>query len=264
MEIVLVVFNVPDLTGLALLFAAALLAGFIDSIAGGGGLITLPALLACGLPPFQALGTNKLQGCFGSGTALVRYAWGGLIPRRDSLPMVGFTMLGAIIGTLIVTVIPSKGLAWLVPSLLAAVFFFLLGHKSWGEAPQPARWPQLRFFAFFGVILGFYDGFLGPGTGTFWTLAFTSLLGRDLRMATAETKVTNFTSNVVSLILFGLLSWVNWFLGLAMGLFQTIGAWIGSKLVIKKSLGLIRKFVFLVVFCTLVKVLWDLFIPISH
>ncbi len=249
-----------DLLTLAALAVAAFAAGLIDAIAGGGGLITVPALLAAGLPPLQALGTNKLQSSFGSGMALYRYARVGLLPINSSheVPLaVLFTACGAVAGTLTVGFLPAGWLKWLIPLALAAVLTFVFLQPKWGQTPSVARWKVVPFFAVFGLTLGFYDGFLGPGTGTFWTLALIGLLGRDLAVATAQTKVSNFTSNVVALTIFALQGHVLWMVGLVMGLSQAAGAWLGSHLALKRGVKFIRVVFLLVVSATLVKLLWS-------
>jgi len=249
-------FFVTDPWILAVLALAAFAAGLMDAIAGGGGIITVPALLAAGLPPAQALATNKLQSPFGSGVALARYARAGLVPRDEVVPGVAFTALGAVAGTLTVRFLPGSWLTWIIPILLAGILVYLLFKPRWGQEARPARWPLLPFYVVFGLGLGFYDGFLGPGTGTFWTVALAGLLGHGLAVATAQTKVANFTSNVVSLGVFIALGQVVWGLGLLMGVFQALGARIGSHLALVRGAGFIR-WVFLgVAAATLVKVLW--------
>ncbi len=246
----------PDPLTAVLLFLSAVAAGLMDSIAGGGGLITVPVLLALGLPPGQALATNKLQGCFGSGTALVRYAREGLVKRDEVLPAVVFTAIGAVAGAVTVRFLPTAWLTWLIPALLAGIFVFLLFRPQWGREAKPARWARTPFYAVFGLGLGFYDGFLGPGTGTFWTIALAGLLGHGLITATAQTKVANFTSNLVSLIVFAVLGQVLWLLGLIMGVGQAIGARVGTRLAVTRGAGFIRVVFLIVVAATLAKVLW--------
>ena len=245
-----------DPFSLAFLAVAAFFAGLMDSIAGGGGIITVPALLATGIPPLSALATNKLQACFGSGTALLRYARAGLVPRDEVGWATGFTAVGAVAGALTVRVLPTNWLGWLVPILLVGIFLFLLFKPEWGKQTRESRWPTQGFYVVFGLVLGFYDGFLGPGTGTFWTVALTSLLGNSLVRATAQTKVVNFTSNLVSLIVFIVLGQVLWLLGLLMGLFQALGARVGSGLALKRGAGFIRGIFLAVVALTLAKLLW--------
>lgn len=249
-------FVLTDPFSLVFLVLAAFAAGLMDSIAGGGGLITVPALLASGLPPAQALATNKLQASFGSGTALVRYAQAGQVSKDDALAAVGFTAVGAAFGTVTVQFLPTAWLTWLIPALLVGIFVYLVLRPQWGADAKPARWPKAAFYAVFGVALGFYDGFLGPGTGTFWTVAFTALLGYGLVQATAQTKVVNFTSNVVSLAVFAVLGQVLWSLGLLMGAFQALGARVGTRLALAKGARFIRVLFLVVVAATLAKLLW--------
>ena len=252
-------FVLTDPATLAFLAAAAFAAGFMDSLAGGGGLITVPVLLATGLPPAQALATNKLQASFGSGTALLRYARAGLVPPNEVAPAIAFTAVGAGIGTMTVRFLPTAWLTWLIPVLLAGIFLYLVFRPHWGREAKAARWTRLPFYAVFGLALGFYDGFLGPGTGTFWTVALTGLLGHSLVQATAQTKVANFTSNIVSLAFFALLGQVLWALGLLMGAFQFLGAQVGTRLALTRGTGFIRGIFLVVVAGTLIKLFWTAF-----
>lgn len=249
-------FFVQDPLTLVLLVLASFAAGLMDSIAGGGGLITVPALLAAGLPPAQALATNKLQAPFGSGMALHRYARAGLVPPDDRWPSVLFTAAGAVLGAVTVRFLPSAWLSWLIPGVLAVIFVYLLFQPQWGRDARPARWKTLPFYAVFGLALGFYDGFLGPGTGTFWVVALASLLGYGLQTATAQTKLVNFTSNLVSLAVFIVLGQVVWALGLLMGAGQMIGARVGSSLALSRGAGFIRGVFLVVAAATLAKLLW--------
>jgi uncharacterized membrane protein YfcA len=252
-------FVVTDPYTLSLLVVGAFAAGVMDAIAGGGGLITVPLLLATGLAPATALATNKLQASFGSGTALLRYAQAGIVPRSEVRPAVLWTALGALGGTLAVRALPVAWLTWLIPVLLSGIFLFLVLRPQWGREEKPALWLPGPFYTVFGLSLGFYDGFLGPGTGTFWTIALTGLLGHGLTRATAQTKVANFTSNLVSLLVFASLGQVLWALGLLMGFFQTLGARWGSHLALAKGTRFIRLVFLVVVAGTLANVLWTAF-----
>jgi uncharacterized membrane protein YfcA len=230
----------PSLLSYALLVPAAAVAGFVDSIAGGGGIITLPALLAAGLPPHLALGTNKLQSSFGSLTAMLRYRSAGLIRLRSLLPGIAATALGAALGALAVGALDATVLKVLIPLLLLVIVIFLALKPRFGMEEGSRRLPWLPFWIAGGLALGFYDGFFGPGTGTFWAIALVALAGLDMRGATAHTKVANFTSNIVSLVVFALAGTVILPLGLAMGAAQALGAWIGSHMVLKRGAGLVR------------------------
>jgi uncharacterized membrane protein YfcA len=239
-----------------LLAAAGFLAGFVDSIAGGGGIITIPALLAAGLPPHLALGTNKLQSTFGSLTATLHYRSSGLVRLRETLPGIAFTAVGAAIGTTAIQRLSPTLLERALPALLVAVFVYLLFSPRVGDSSRQARLSRLAFYGLFGLGIGFYDGFFGPGTGSFWALAFVALLGLDLRRATAHTKVMNFTSNAVSLAVFAIGGKVVLLPGLAMGAGEVLGAYCGSRLVIRRGVRFVRVFFLVVVAATLARVLW--------
>ncbi|MBM4118372.1 hypothetical protein FJ251_11660 [bacterium] len=240
----------------AFLVAAGFLAGFVDSIAGGGGIITIPALLAAGLPAPLALGTNKLQSSFGSLTATLSYRSSGLVRLRHTLPGIAFTAVGAALGTAAIQRLAPDLLERALPLVLVAVFIYLLVSPRVGEGAARPRLPRLAFYALCGLGIGFYDGFIGPGTGSFWALAFVALLGLDLRRATAHTKVMNFTSNIVSLAVFALGGKVLLLPGLAMGAGEVLGASLGSRLVIARGVRFVRLFFLAVVAATLARVLW--------
>lgn len=242
---------------LCLLFAAALFGGFVDSIAGGGGIITLPALLAAGLPPHVALGTNKLQSSFGSFTAAMRYRGGGMFRFRDLALGIACTAIGAAAGTVTIQILSADSLSRLIPVLLAAIFIYMLANRRIGVHARPHRMPAPVFYLLFGLLIGFYDGFLGPGTGSFWTIAFVIWMGFDLRSATGHTKALNFTSNLVSLVTFVIAGQVVILAGLVMGVGQVAGAWLGSHLVLHRGTGLVRGVFLCVVAATIAKLLWD-------
>ena len=223
-----------------LLVGVASLAGMIDAIAGGGGLLALPAILWAGLPPVQALATNKLQGSFGTFTASYNFIRRGEIDlRRLRIPIV-MTFIGSVSGTLAVQRLGSDLLNHIVPALLIAFALYFLFSPRIGDQDAHHRISHGLFGLLIGFSLGFYDGFFGPGTGSFFAAAFVLLLGYNLRRATAGTKVLNFTSNIASLIFFALAGQVVWQVGLPMGLAQMAGAWIGSHLVIRHGTRLIR------------------------
>jgi uncharacterized protein len=228
------------------LFAASFVAGFVDSIAGGGGLITVPALLAAGLSPTQALGTNKLQASFGSGSAAWHFKKAGLIAWREVRLGMAVSFLSAMLGAWAVQQISPEFLRRLIPTLLMGLAVFILVRPRFGLERRGARMGGRHFAVVFGLGLGFYDGFFGPGTGSFWALACVALLGLDLTRATAYTKAMNFASNLGALLVFLAGGQVVVFLGLVMGLGQWAGAWAGSHLVIHRGARLIRP-VFVVV-----------------
>lgn len=225
---------------LALLVAVAALAGFIDAIAGGGGLLALPALLWAGLPPVQALATNKLQGSFGTFAASWNFVRRGEIALKPLRIPILMTFIGSASGTLAVQQLGSDLLGQLVPLLLIGFALYFLFSPRIGDSDAQQRIGHGLFGLGIGFGVGFYDGFFGPGTGSFFAIAFVLLLGYNLRRATAGTKVLNFTSNIASLIFFALAGQVVWQVGLAMGAAQMAGAWLGSQMVIRHGTRLIR------------------------
>jgi uncharacterized protein len=240
-----------------LFFFTGLSAGFVDSIAGGGGLIAVPVLLAAGVPPHLALGTNKLQSSFGSSTAAFNYGRLGLINFSEIYLPVIFTAIGASIGTTVIKMLSAEVLIKVVPILLATVFLYSIISPKIGEEECNAKIEKNLFFVIAGLALGFYDGFIGPGTGSFWTISMVVFLGFQLKKATALTKVVNFTSNIVALGLFIAGGYVLFGVGLIMGAGQIIGALIGSKLVVVRNVGFVRNFFVTVVGLTLAKIIWD-------
>lgn len=242
---------------LGILFAAAVLGGFVDSIAGGGGIITVPALLAVGLPPHLALGTNKLQASFGSLTATLNYRRGNMLRFRELTLGILFTALGAVTGTMTVQVISADYLKHIIPALLVIIFVYMLCNPKLGESHKPHRMTPWLFYLVFGCLIGFYDGFFGPGTGSFWTIAFAVWLGFDLKKATAHTKALNFTSNIVALATFLIGGHVLVFVGIMMGVGQIFGAYLGSHLVLNRGTRFVRVFFLCVVAITIAKLLWS-------
>jgi uncharacterized protein len=251
---------VPELSAfvIALLGLAGFAAGFVDSIAGGGGMISVPALLAVGLPPHLALGTNKLQSSFGSLTAALRYRHHGLVSFRKMWFGILATASGAFLGTTLIQQLDPSFLRTLIPALLVVIFLYTLFHPSLGDEDRRQRLKSWLFFLPAGLAMGFYDGFFGPGTGNIWTLLLILLLGLNLKKATAHTKVLNFTSNVVALGTFIAGGSVLWLPGLVMGAGQMSGAWIGSHLVMVKHVSFVRTFFLTIVGLTILKLLLDL------
>ena len=241
---------------LALLFATGLVAGFVDSIAGGGGLISLPVLLSFGLDPKHALGTSKLQSTFGAGSAAWHYAQAGTVNLNDCKRGFAITFIAAIFGTLAVQQLDPSFLARMIPVLLALVALYLLLKPQLGAEDIHPRMKRAWFDVMFGLSIGFYDGFFGPGTGTFWAMAFMLGVGFNLTKATGYTKVMNFASNISSLIFFVLAGQVVFSAGLAMGLGQWLGARIGSRMVIQRGTKFIRPVFLTVVLAITAKLLY--------
>lgn len=244
-----------DFFTLFLLFIAGIFAGFIDSIAGGGGIITLPALLAVGIPPHQALATNKLQSSFGSFTSALNYSRLGLMNPKELFTGIFATFTGAALGSISVQFFPADKLESMIVVMLIVIFIYTLLTPKLGLKPKPHKIPHTLFYILFGILIGFYDGFFGPGTGSFWTISLVLLLGLDLKSATAQTKLFNFVSNIVSLSVFIYAGLVIWSVGVAMGVGQIIGAFLGSNMVNKREIKFIRIFFLIVVALTIIKLI---------
>jgi uncharacterized membrane protein YfcA len=244
---------------LSLLLLVGASAGWMDSIAGGGGLITLPVLLNLGLPPADAVGTNKLQAVFGSGSATWHYGRAGLINWRELTAGILFTAVGAFAGALAVQQMRPDFLRTIIPFLLIAIAVYFLFRPQLGDADSHQRLPSGRFHLVFGLALGFYDGFFGPGTGSFWAMAYVLVLGFNLTRATAHTKAMNFTSNAASLAMFVFGGRAHVLAGLTMGLGQLVGARIGAKMVIRRGTRFLRPIFVAVVIAISARLLWQNF-----
>lgn len=222
------------------LFVVAVLAGFVDSIAGGGGLLTVPALLAAGLPPATALATNKAQSTAGALTAAATYTRGGAVRPRELLPPIITVLLGAATGTLVLTRIDAARLEEVLPWLLLLVAGYVAAKPRLGAVPTAARMRPRAYTLTVAPLIGAYDGFLGPGTGSFFAVSLVGLRGHDLTRATATTKVLNLTSNLTALVVFAIAGAPAWALGAVMAVGQTIGARLGARSVLRRGAGLVR------------------------
>ena len=224
---------------IALLIFAALCAGFVDAIAGGGGLISVPALLAAGVDPVGALATNKLQSSFGSGMATYTYWRHGLIDFSHLRAPLVAALFGAACGAWLLTLADPRWLMVVLPFLLAAIAVYFLLAPPMGEIDSHARMTPMAFSVVaFG--LGAYDGFFGPGVGSFLALSLMSLMGMGLTKATGHAKALNLMSNLVGLAVFSTGGHVLWGLGAGMACGQFVGARLGSKAAMRFGARLIR------------------------
>ncbi|TBR44869.1 hypothetical protein CBF23_002215 [Marinomonas agarivorans] len=235
-----------SLATIILLVFVAFVAGIIDAIAGGGGLITVPVLLLSGMEPAQALATNKLQGCAGTLSASYHFIKRKVVNLKALLPAIITTAVGSAVGTLLVSYLDRSLLFKIIPVILIAVaLFFLFIHRIQPYISSKVQLGQLGFALLIGTSVGFYDGLIGPGTGSFFTTAYLCLTGATLINATANTKILNATSNVASLFIFSFTGHVLWGIGLAMAVGQWLGAQLGARLVVSKGNVLIRPLVIL-------------------
>lgn len=223
-----------------LLILAAFLAGFVDSIAGGGGLISVPALLLAGASPIEALATNKLQGTFGAATATVTYARAGHVDLRGQLGMAVISAIGGGLGALVAHLIPVGVLRVVMPVVLVAVALFFALKPGLSDADRVERIRPGVFAVTAVPLISAYDGFFGPGTGSFFMLAFVMLAGYGVLKATAHTKLLNFASNIGSLAVFIPSGAMWWAVGLCMAAAQVLGAAIGARLAMRVGARLIK------------------------
>ena len=242
---------------IALLIAVAFIAGFIDALAGGGGLLTIPALLTAGLPPHLVLGTNKLCATFGSATASFTFYRRGLFEPGLWKNALLSTAVGALLGALVAHWMPSTWLNQMLPVIVFTCGLYLL----FGRVPDPAamptgpigqhrQWPQ-------GLSLGFYDGVAGPGTGAFWTVSTLLLYPLDLLRASGVARSMNFVSNAMALTVFISTGQVLWLLGLSMGLALMLGAYMGAHSAIRGGAKFIRPVFLTVVLALTARLVWQ-------
>ncbi|AQP50952.1 TSUP family transporter [Tessaracoccus flavescens] len=242
----------PDGVGLetiALLVLAAFAAGWIDAVVGGGGLIQLPALLLVPqLAPVQALATNKLASIAGTATSSLTYYRRVKPDLRTALPMAGLALAGSFGGAAVATVLPTEVFKPIIVVALAAVAVFVAVRPKLGAATS-LRFTGRRHLVVacaLGIVIGFYDGMLGPGTGTFLVIALVSVVGYDFIASSAKAKIVNFATNLGALALFVPTGAVVWGLGLCLAAANVAGSYLGSRTAIAKGTGFVRV-VFLVV-----------------
>lgn len=246
----------PDIY--AAMTAAATLAGFVDAIAGGGGLITVPALLAAGIPPVGALATNKLQSTCSVATSCFRFARTGLIDFRGYAGTVVLIFLAALVGAIAVHLVPNAVLGRVMPVLILAIVAYVLLSPRMTDADSRIRLTA-RAYAPVAGLIGFYDGFFGPGAGSFYSTSLVALRGKGLTRAAANTKLFNLTSNFASLCFLALAGQVQWALGLVMAAGAIGGAWIGSHVAIRFGARVIRPLLVIVSLVLTGKLIWTNF-----
>ncbi len=245
-----------------MLFSIAVIAGFVDSIAGGGGLIAMPALLAAGLSPLQALATNKLQGTGGTLSASYYFIRKGAVKLSEMRLAIVMTFLGSALGTILVQQLDLSVLSQIIPFLLIGIVLYFLFSPKISDENRHEKIGLPLFSCTAAMIIGFYDGFFGPGTGSFFAIAFVSLMGYSITRATAHTKLLNCTSNIASLLFFIVGGQVVWTVGLVMMAGQVIGARLGSGFVLKNGQKLIRPMIVIVSLAMTAKLLWNNYAPL--
>lgn len=232
-------------TIILIMFLVGLLAGWVDTLAGGGGLITLPALLLAGIPPLAALATNKAQGFVGTMTATLMLMMKGHLPVLRLLPLVGTAAIGAMLGTWLIQRVDTSWLHWGIPFLLLGVAGYFFAVPQVGKMATVARLSERAYGLTAVPLIGFYDGAIGPGAGSFFAASGVLLRGQTLLQATIRAKLFNFTSNICSMALFAAAGKIVWILALAMMTGQLCGAVLASHTMLHGGERLIRPLVIL-------------------
>ncbi|MGJ7909964.1 TSUP family transporter [Neobacillus sp. LXY-1] len=248
-----------DPTLFIILIVFGFLASFIDSVVGGGGLISLPALLFTGMTPATAVATNKLVGTMGSLTSTLMFYRSGKLDLTSLYKLLPLVFFGSMLGAWTVHLMNPEVLKPLMLIMLAAVAIYTVFKKDWGSHSTPKKM-SIRHFIIFTVFIfaiGFYDGFLGPGTGSFLIFAFL-MVGFDFIKAAGNAKFLNFGSNIAGLLMFISLGQVNFAYGLPMALAGITGAICGSKFAIKRGSGYVRALFIAVTLLLLTKNIFDL------
>lgn len=242
---------------LAILFVVAFVAAFIDAIAGGGGLITIPALLMTGIPPAVALGTNKLQAMGGAFSASLYFLRKRAVNLREVWFILLCVFLGSALGTILIQLIDASVFKKILPFLILTIGLYFLFTPKLGDEDRKQRLTYVVFGFTISPFLGFYDGFFGPGTGSIMSLACVTLLGFNIAKATAHAKVMNFTSNFASFLLFFAGGQILWIAGIVMMVGSILGANWGAKMVMTKGKTLIRPMVVVMSFLMTAKMAYD-------
>ena len=237
-----------------ILFFIAFFASLIDSIAGGGGLLTTPSMLILGIPPLNVLATNKFQSCFGTFTSTYNYYKNGFLTENKKGFYFTLSFIGSSIGTFLVSRISNKTLESVIPILLIGAAIFFITNKGPSGVKQNSK--LLVVFNLLVFAIGFYDGFFGPGTGSFFVLSFIVIKGMNIMKATAVTKLLNFSSNFAAFIIFAFQGYVIWLLGLIMAIAQIAGAYTGSRFAIKNGEKVVRPVLVIVSLLLSVRILF--------
>lgn len=248
-----------DLGTFLFLGVACFIAAFIDAVAGGGGLITVPAYLASGLPAHVALGTNKVSSSIGTIASSWKFATSGKVNWDMVKKMIPFSFLGALVGVKTVVLIDSKYLYPIAIVLLLLVLLYTLMNKKLGEENgfSGLNSENIRNGRIMALIMGFYDGFFGPGTGSFIIFALIRIFKLDFTNASGNAKFLNLTSNLASMFLFIYLGKVNFFYSIPIGIIMIFGATLGAKTAVTKGTKFIKPMFLVVTTIVLVKMIME-------
>jgi len=243
---------------------ASLLAGFVDAVVGGGGLVLIPALFGVfpSAAPATLFGTNKGASIWGTAWATVQYAKRVSLNWRALLPAAGLALVGSFAGAWTVTLVSPGGLRKALPLILLAVLIYTLARKDLGRSHAP-RFEGLKetlVAGAIGLLIGFYDGFFGPGTGSFFVFLFVRLLGYDFLHASATAKLMNTATNGAALVLFAYTGHVWWHIAAVMAVTNVIGSLIGTRMALARGAGFVRGMFVFVVSALILKTGWDAFL----
>lgn len=236
------------------------LAGFIDAIVGGGGLISLPAYLAVGLPPHFATATNKCSSTFGTLVATKKFLKSGKVYLPAAIPAAGTALIGSSIGAYLNMILDEKILRYIMLGAVPVIAVFLMVKKDFGSKDMSHKFSKIKLIilsAVIGFIIGVYDGFFGPGTGTFLILAFTGIVGFDLLTASGNTKLVNLASNISAFITFAIGGKIIWHIGIPAAVFGIAGNYFGATFALNKGKNFIRPMFFVILAILTVKLIVD-------
>lgn len=242
-----------------ILYPLLFFAGFVDSIAGGGGLISLSAYLAAGLPPHLAVGTNKFSAFIGTGLAAAYFARKGHVLWSSALYSLTGALVGSALGARLVLMVDETSLSWILLVVIPLIAVVVLWKKDLGSTPRELspRRAALSSLAI-GLAVGLYDGFIGPGTGTLLILAFTLILGQSLLTACGNTKIVNFASNLAAVAIFIHSGDIDYGVGIPCALCSIAGNLVGARLTVRNGTKIVRPMMLFVVVLLLAKVLRDM------
>ena len=246
---------------------ASLFAGFVDAIVGGGGLILIPALFSVypSAPPATLFGTNKGAAIWGTGWATAQFAKRVTMPWDALMPAAAAALIGSFAGAWTVTLVSPGGLRKALPFILLAVLLYTLAKKELGRHHEP-RWSgrgQAAVASAIGLVIGFYDGFFGPGTGSFFVFLFVRLLGFDFLHASASAKLLNTATNLAALGLFIAKGHVWWQIAAVMAVANVVGSVLGTRLALKHGAGFVRVVFIAVVSALILKTAYDAFFRLA-
>lgn len=237
---------------------SALFAGFIDAICGGGGLIIIPMLIAFGLGEQLAISTHKFQAMFAmccSFSTLFKY----IEFKKVFIGMI-FSIIGGVLGARVLLIINPEPLKPIILFTLLLIFIYSIFNSKLGSIKAKQIMSEKLFYPFFGLLIGFYDGFLGPATGSFWIFASISLIGQDIKQASINAKALCMASGMISLIIFMIDFKIYYSLGLKMAMCGIFGAFLGAKFVLKYKSDSIKKIFLVIVFITLLKLTYEYYL----